>query len=60
MDRVCPLIAIATPSWGKVFRIAHLVSLKDLMLAGTLAGVEIGLALAGGSTSKRRPHGRNG
>jgi alanine-glyoxylate transaminase/serine-glyoxylate transaminase/serine-pyruvate transaminase len=32
---------------GKVFRIGHLGSLNDLMLAGTLAGVEMGLALAG-------------
>jgi len=32
---------------GKVFRIGHLGSLNDLMLAGTIAGVEMGLALAG-------------
>ncbi len=32
---------------GKVFRIGHLGSFNDLMLAGTLAGVEMGLALAG-------------
>ncbi len=32
---------------GKVFRIGHLGSLNDLMLAGTLCGVEMGLALAG-------------
>ena len=32
---------------GKVFRIGHLGSLNDLMLAGTLAGVEMGLAFAG-------------
>src|SRR6185503_20239399 len=32
---------------GKVFRIGHLGSLNDLMLAGALAGVEMGLALAG-------------
>ena len=32
---------------GKVFRIGHLVSFNDLMLAGTLAGVEMGLELAG-------------
>jgi alanine-glyoxylate transaminase/serine-glyoxylate transaminase/serine-pyruvate transaminase len=31
---------------GKVFRIGHLGSFNDLMLAGTLAGVEMGLALA--------------
>src|SRR5262245_36190324 len=32
---------------GKVFRIGHLGSFNDLMLAGTIAGVEMGLALAG-------------
>jgi len=32
---------------GKVFRIGHLGSFNDLMLAGTLCGVEMGLALAG-------------
>jgi alanine-glyoxylate transaminase / serine-glyoxylate transaminase / serine-pyruvate transaminase len=32
---------------GKVFRIGHLGSLNDLMLAGTLSGVEMGLRLAG-------------
>ena len=32
---------------GKVFRIGHLGSFNDLMLAGTLAGVEMGLAIAG-------------
>jgi alanine-glyoxylate transaminase/serine-glyoxylate transaminase/serine-pyruvate transaminase len=32
---------------GKVFRIGHLGSFNDLMLAGTLAGIEMGLALAG-------------
>jgi len=31
---------------GKVFRIGHLGSFNDLMLAGTLAGVEIDLSLA--------------
>jgi alanine-glyoxylate transaminase/serine-glyoxylate transaminase/serine-pyruvate transaminase len=31
---------------GRVFRIGHLGSLNDLMLAGTLAGVEMGLELA--------------
>jgi alanine-glyoxylate transaminase/serine-glyoxylate transaminase/serine-pyruvate transaminase len=30
----------------KVFRIGHLGSFNDLMLAGTLSGVEMGLALA--------------
>ncbi|HEY8521172.1 MAG TPA: aminotransferase class V-fold PLP-dependent enzyme [Gammaproteobacteria bacterium] len=32
---------------GKVFRIGHLGHFNDLMLAGTLSGVEMGLALAG-------------
>ncbi len=32
---------------GKVFRIGHLGDFNDLMLAGTLAGVEMGLGLAG-------------
>jgi alanine-glyoxylate transaminase/serine-glyoxylate transaminase/serine-pyruvate transaminase len=32
---------------GKVFRIGHLGDFNDLMLMGTLAGVEMGLGLAG-------------
>ena len=32
---------------GKVFRIGHLGNFNDLMLAGTLCGVEMGLELAG-------------
>jgi alanine-glyoxylate transaminase/serine-glyoxylate transaminase/serine-pyruvate transaminase len=32
---------------GKVFRIGHLGSFNDLMLAGTLSGIEMGLRLAG-------------
>src|SRR5438128_4463919 len=32
---------------GKVFRIGHLGDFNDLMLAGTLAGVEMGLGVAG-------------
>ncbi len=32
---------------GKLFRIGHLGDLNDLMLAGTLCGVEMGLGLAG-------------
>lgn len=32
---------------GKAFRIGHLGSFNDLMLAGTLSGVEMGLAAAG-------------
>jgi alanine-glyoxylate transaminase/serine-glyoxylate transaminase/serine-pyruvate transaminase len=39
---------------GKVFRIGHLGNFNDLMLAGTLSGVEMGLALAG------VPHTRGG
>ena len=51
----------------KVFRIGHLGDFNDLMLCGTLCGVEMGLALAGvphkkggvdagaWSTSRRRP-----
>jgi len=39
---------------GKVFRIGHLGSFNDLMLCGTLAGVEMGLALA------RVPHRKGG
>jgi alanine-glyoxylate transaminase/serine-glyoxylate transaminase/serine-pyruvate transaminase len=31
---------------GKVFRIGHLGSFNDLMLAGTLSGVEMGMSLA--------------
>jgi alanine-glyoxylate transaminase/serine-glyoxylate transaminase/serine-pyruvate transaminase len=32
---------------GKIFRIGHLGDFNDLMLAGALAGLEMGLALAG-------------
>jgi alanine-glyoxylate transaminase / serine-glyoxylate transaminase / serine-pyruvate transaminase len=32
---------------GKIFRIGHLGSLNDLMLAGTLCGTQMGLELAG-------------
>ncbi len=32
---------------GRVFRIGHLGDFNDLMLAGTLCGVEMGLAIAG-------------
>lgn len=32
---------------GRVFRIGHLGSFNDLMLAGTLSGIEMGLSLAG-------------
>ena len=37
---------------GKVFRIGHLGDFNDLMLAGTLSGIEMGLALAGVPFSK--------
>src|SRR5262252_639702 len=36
----------------KIFRIGHLGDFNDLMLAGTLSGVEMGLALAGVSHQK--------
>jgi alanine-glyoxylate transaminase/serine-glyoxylate transaminase/serine-pyruvate transaminase len=39
---------------GKVFRIGHLGDFNELMLAGTLAGVEMGLAAA------RVPHNKGG
>jgi alanine-glyoxylate transaminase/serine-glyoxylate transaminase/serine-pyruvate transaminase len=39
---------------GRVFRIGHLGHFNDLTLAGTLAGVEMGFALAG------IPHRRGG
>jgi alanine-glyoxylate transaminase / serine-glyoxylate transaminase / serine-pyruvate transaminase len=39
---------------GKIFRIGHLGYFNDLMLCGTLAGVEMGLALA------RVPHRKGG
>jgi alanine-glyoxylate transaminase / serine-glyoxylate transaminase / serine-pyruvate transaminase len=32
---------------GKVFRIGHLGDFNDLMLMGTICGVEMGLAVAG-------------
>ncbi len=32
---------------GKIFRIGHLGDFNDLMLAGTLSGVEMGLAISG-------------
>jgi len=32
---------------GKIFRIGHLGDFNDLMLAGTLAGVQMGLVTAG-------------
>jgi len=41
---------------GKVFRIGHLGDFNDLTLAGTLAGVEMGLALAGVPVKKEGVH----
>src|SRR4051794_18866736 len=41
---------------GKLFRIGHLGAFNDLMLCGTLAGVEMGLAIAG---VPHRPGGVN-
>jgi alanine-glyoxylate transaminase / serine-glyoxylate transaminase / serine-pyruvate transaminase len=38
----------------KVFRIGHLGDFNDLMLAGTLSGIEMGLGIAG------VPHRRGG
>ena len=32
---------------GKVFRIGHLGDFNELMLMGTLAGIEMGLGIAG-------------
>jgi alanine-glyoxylate transaminase/serine-glyoxylate transaminase/serine-pyruvate transaminase len=37
---------------GKIFRIGHLGNFNDLMLAGTLAGLEMGFSLAGIPFSK--------
>ena len=37
---------------GKIFRIGHLGDFNDLMLAGTLGGIEMGLSLAGIPFSK--------
>jgi alanine-glyoxylate transaminase/serine-glyoxylate transaminase/serine-pyruvate transaminase len=37
---------------GRVFRIGHLGSLNDLMLAGTLCGVELSLARVGAGTGR--------
>ena len=37
---------------GQAFRIGHLGDFNELMLAGTLSGVEMGLSLAGVPFSK--------
>ena len=41
---------------GKMFRIGHLGDFNDLMLMGTLTGVEMGLALAGVPVKKEGVH----
>lgn len=45
---------------GKVFRIGHIGHFNDLMLMGTLAGVEMGLDLAKIPHRKRRRVGGHG
>ena len=45
---------------GKVFRIGHLGHFNDLTLAGTLAGVQMGLQLAGVPIEPGRRRGRAG
>ena len=42
----------------RVFRIGHMGSFNELMLAGTLSGVEMGLRLAGVPHQGRRRDGR--
>ncbi len=37
---------------GRIFRVGHLGAFNDLMLAGTLAGIEMGLSLAGVPSSR--------
>ena len=41
---------------GRVFRIGHLGDFNDLSLMGTLAGVEMGLGLAGVPVKKQGVH----
>ena len=45
---------------GRAFRIGHLGDFNELMLAGTLCGVEMALALAGVPIHPRRRRRRNG
>ena len=45
---------------GKVFRIGHLGDTNDLTIVGALAGVEMGLALAGVPHQQGRRAGRDG
>ena len=42
----CHSAPVSAGSPSKVFRIGHLGSFNDLMLVGTLGGVEMGLRLA--------------
>ena len=42
---------------GRVFRIGHLGDFNDLMLAGTLAGIEMGLNRLGSARRERRRRG---
>ena len=46
-DRFRSLVSGLSRLAGKVVRIGHLGSLNDLMLAGTLCGIEMGLRVAG-------------
>ncbi len=45
---------------GKAFRIGHIGHFNDLMLMGTLSGVEMGLDLAQRAASQRRRERRHG
>ena len=45
---------------GTAFRIGHLGDFNDLMLAGTLCGVEMGLGRRRGAASEGRRPGRAG
>jgi alanine-glyoxylate transaminase/serine-glyoxylate transaminase/serine-pyruvate transaminase len=48
LDRFDMSLGTGLGRWkGKVFRIGHLGDFNDLMLAGTLSGVEMGLAASG-------------
>jgi alanine-glyoxylate transaminase/serine-glyoxylate transaminase/serine-pyruvate transaminase len=48
LDRFDMSLGTGLGKWkGRVFRIGHLGDFNDLMLAGTLTGVEMGLAAAG-------------
>jgi len=48
LDRFDLSLGTGLGKWkGRVFRIGHLGDLNDLMLAGTLSGVELGLAVSG-------------